>query len=145
MFVCFFLSFFLSFFVFKFLKRLSAKGNISDRKGREVSEGGEGIYSTTLENIIRIYELYHWRVFERVHDKSLHLKMVMIDPDPLGKMSNIKRKIIWNISREQGITTLRIYQYWIFHHTKKETCFEMLKSSEHEKSWRCSYCKSPNF
>ena len=36
-------------------------------------------------------------------------------------------------SREKGITTLRIYQYRIFHHTVIETCFEMLKSSEHEK------------
>ena len=37
---------------------------------------------------------------------------------------------LWN-SREKGITTLRIYQYWIFHHTVIETCFEMVKSSEH--------------
>ena len=27
--------------------------------------------------------------------------------------------------REKGITTLRIYQYGIFHHTVIETCFEM--------------------
>ena len=26
----------------------------------------------------------------------------------------------------KGITTPRIYQYWIFHHTTLETCFEML-------------------
>ena len=54
-FVCLF-----SFLLFiQFLKRLSTKGNVSDREGREVSEGGEGIYSFTLERIIRIYELYH--------------------------------------------------------------------------------------
>ena len=37
---------------------------------------------------------------------------------------------------------LRIYQCWKFHHTVIETCFEMLKSSEHEKSWRYSSYKS---
>ena len=37
------------------------------------------------------------------------------------------------ISREKVITTLQIYQYQIFHHTVIETCFEMLKSTEHEK------------
>ena len=37
-----------------------------------------------------------------------------------------------SISREKGITTLKIYQYRIFHHTRIETCFEMLKSSEHK-------------
>ena len=43
--------------------------------------------------------------------------------------------------REKGITTLRIDQYWIFYHTIIETCFEndMLKSSEHKKSWRYIY------
>ena len=44
----------------------------------------------------------------------------------------------------EGITTLRICQYffiqWVI-----ETCFEMLKSSEHEKLWRYSYNKFPNF
>ena len=30
--------------------------------------------------------------------------------------------------QSEGITTLRIYQYGIFHHTGIETCFEMLKS-----------------
>ena len=30
------------------------------------------------------------------------------------------------IPREKWITTLRIYQYWIFHHIVIETCFEML-------------------
>ena len=37
--------------------------------------------------------------------------------------------------REKGITTLKIYKYWIFSHTVIETCFEILKSPEHEKSW----------
>ena len=37
------------------------------------------------------------------------------------------------IERSKGITTLRIYQYGIFHYTMIETCFEMLKSSEHKK------------
>ena len=45
---------------------------------------------------------------------------------------------VYILSREKGITTLRIYQYWIFHHAVIETCFDMLKSSEHEKSWRYS-------
>ena len=45
--------------------------------------------------------------------------------------------------REKGITTLRTYQYWIFHHTVIETCFEMLKSSEREKLWCYSSYKSP--
>ena len=35
--------------------------------------------------------------------------------------------------REKGITTLRNYQYWIFHHTVIETYFEMLNFSEDEK------------
>ena len=45
------------------------------------------------------------------------------------------RKLIKCISclREKEITTLRIDQYLIFHHTGIETYFEMLKSSEHEK------------
>ena len=34
--------------------------------------------------------------------------------------------------RKKGITTLRIYQCWILNHKVIETCFEMLKSSEHE-------------
>ena len=33
-------------------------------------------------------------------------------------------------AQREGITTLRIYQYLIFHHTVIETCFEMLKSPE---------------
>ena len=41
-------------------------------------------------------------------------------------------------TQREGITTLRIYKYWIFHHTVIETSFEMLKSSEHEKFWRYS-------
>ena len=47
--------------------------------------------------------------------------------------------------REKGITTLRKYQYWKFHHTVIKTCFKMLKSFEHEKSWLYSNNKSPNF
>ena len=35
--------------------------------------------------------------------------------------------------REKGITTLRIYQHWIFSNTVIEACFKMLKSSEHKK------------
>ena len=34
--------------------------------------------------------------------------------------------------RKKGIATLRIYQCWILNHKVIETCFEMLKSSEHE-------------
>ena len=45
----------------------------------------------------------------------------------------------------QSIINLRIYQYRIFHHTVTKTCFEMLKSSEHEKSRRYLNYKSPNF
>ena len=37
-------------------------------------------------------------------------------------------------NREKGITTLRIYQYRIFHHTVIETCFDMLKSLKHKNS-----------
>ena len=47
--------------------------------------------------------------------------------------------------REEEITTLKIYLHWIFYHLKIQTCFEMLKSSEHKKIWRCSNYKSPNF
>ena len=43
------------------------------------------------------------------------------------------------------ISILRIYQYWIFNHTVIKTCFEILKSSEHEKLWRYLNYKSPNF
>ena len=43
-------------------------------------------------------------------------------------------------SREKGITTLRI-----FRHTMSETCYEMLKSSEHKILWSYSDYKSPNF
>ena len=49
-----------------------------------------------------------------------------------------KRLTLHKTSREKVITTLKIYQYWIFHHTVSETCFEMLKSSEHEKLGRYS-------
>ena len=54
-------------------------------------------------------------------------------------------KSIWSLFREKGILTLRIYQYWIFHPSVIEICFEMLKSSEHEKLRRYSSYKSPNF
>ena len=50
----------------------------------------------------------------------------------------------YNFQRE-GITTLRIYQYWIIHNTVIKTCFEMLKFSERKKFWRYSNYKSPNF
>ena len=40
--------------------------------------------------------------------------------------------------REKGSTTLKIYLYWIFYHTKIETCFEMLIYSEQEKLGRNS-------
>ena len=30
-------------------------------------------------------------------------------------------------------TTIRIYQYQIFHHTVIKTCFEIQKAPEHEK------------
>ena len=43
---------------------------------------------------------------------------------------------------KKGITTLRFYQFWIFHHTMSETCFELLKSSEYYILW-CY--KSSNF
>ena len=46
------------------------------------------------------------------------------------------------IPREKGITTLINIQYWIFHHIVIETCFKMLKSSEHRKLRRY---KSPQF
>ena len=46
--------------------------------------------------------------------------------------------------RKKEITTLRINLYWIFHHTVIETCFEIIKYSEHEKLWRYSTYKSPN-
>ena len=36
---------------------------------------------------------------------------------------------------EKEITTLRIYQYWIFHHTVIETWFEMPKLSENERNY----------
>ena len=36
-------------------------------------------------------------------------------------------------TREKRISTLRIDQYWIFYYTVIETCFEIQKSSEHEK------------
>ena len=71
-----------------------------------------------------------------------------------GKESQNRRKVlkslqgrkffIWCQKRE-GITTLRTYQNWIFYHTVIETCFEMLKSSEHAKLWRLSIYKYPNF
>ena len=48
-------------------------------------------------------------------------------------------------TREKGIPTLRTYKYWVIYHTVIETCFEILKSSEHEKLWRYSSNKSPNF
>ena len=50
---------------------------------------------------------------------------------------------IW-ITREKGITTLRTYQYWIFHNTVIETCFEILKSSETEELGRYLSYISPN-
>ena len=67
--------------------------------------------------------------------------------------------IILSMTREKGITTLRTYQYQIFHHPVIETCFAMLKSSEHERYYdaiqtinppilrivRKLYCWSPNF
>ena len=37
------------------------------------------------------------------------------------------------ILRQKGITTLRIYDNLILHHTGIKTCFEMLKSPEHKK------------
>ena len=43
---------------------------------------------------------------------------------------------------EEGITTLRIYQYLKFQYTVIETCFGMLKSPEHEKLKRYSNYKS---
>ena len=43
---------------------------------------------------------------------------------------------------EKGSTTLRIYQYLIFHHKVTETCFEMLKSSDHKKLRHYSSYKS---
>ena len=45
----------------------------------------------------------------------------------------------------KGITTLRIYQYWVFYNRVIETCFDMLKSSEHKKICRYLNYKSPNF
>ena len=65
-----------------------------------------------------------------------------------GKMMNEYFNFASNhswIFREKGITTLQISQYWIFQHAVIETCFEMLESSEHEKVWRFSSYKSPNF
>ena len=41
---------------------------------------------------------------------------------------------IYTSTREKGITILRIYKYWILHHTVIEICIRMLKSSEHKKS-----------
>ena len=37
---------------------------------------------------------------------------------------------------EKGITTPRIYQYWIYHNTVIRTCFDMLSSSKHDKWYR---------
>ena len=42
------------------------------------------------------------------------------------------RRLVFGF-RKKGITTLRIYQCGIFPYTVIETCFEMLKSTEHEK------------
>ena len=49
-----------------------------------------------------------------------------------------------NIVKRKGSLLLWIYQYWIFHHTVIKTCFEILKSSEHEKLCRYSNYKSLN-
>ena len=49
------------------------------------------------------------------------------------------------LSREKEITTLRIYQFWIFHHTEILSCFEVLKFTECKKSSRYSNYKSPKF
>ena len=48
--------------------------------------------------------------------------------------NSIEIEIKYLYFKEKGITTLRIYQYRIFHHTVIENCFEMLKSSAHEKN-----------
>ena len=57
--------------------------------------------------------------------------------------------LIWNWFafpvREKGITTLRIYYYWIFYHTMIKTCFEMLKFSDYEKLWCYSNFNIPIF
>ena len=64
------------------------------------------------------------------------------DPYPPVKMWRIRNPE--HKTREKGNTTLRTYQYWIFHHIVIETCFEMIKSSEHERLWRYSSYKSQN-
>ena len=43
------------------------------------------------------------------------------------------------------LTIIAVDQYWIFHHSVIETCFEMLKSSEHKKSLRYSNYEYSNF
>ena len=47
------------------------------------------------------------------------------------------------LSERLGITNLRIYQYWIFHHTFFQICLGMLKPSEHEKFSHYSNHDSP--
>ena len=39
--------------------------------------------------------------------------------------------ILLNVTREKGITTLKIYQYLMINHEVTETFFERLKSTEH--------------
>ena len=76
------------------------------------------------------------------------IKNTQILKSALGINFSICNLIILNNSvttREKGISTRRINQYWIFHHTLIETYFEMLKSSEHEILGRSSNYKSPIF
>ena len=46
--------------------------------------------------------------------------------------------------RKKGISTLRIYQYWIFHHTYWLKPV-LMKSSGHEKLWRFQIINPPIF
>ena len=57
----------------------------------------------------------------------------------------IVRHFYPDIAQRKGITTLRIYQNGIFHHTVIETCFEMLNPSEHQKLLLYSNYKFPIF
>ena len=57
----------------------------------------------------------------------------------------ISLQYMYCLPEKEGIPTLRTYKYWIIYHTVIETCFELLKSSEHEKLWGYSSNKTPNF
>ena len=95
----------------------------------------------TLTPLIKHY-LLSIEIWNNSDFMKIKLEYLLLVYEWILMSQSIKSKT--TVQRE-GITTLRIYQYWIFHHTVIETCFEMLKPSEHKKSWRYSSYKSPNF